>query len=209
MCKRTKSAGDQIFFSPTVYVLTDAEECKLLTNKRTVLLTCDLHKHSLVHFAVLPCESAPNQEENAKLYPIKVPVLEQSKQSTGLKKPLDSSWHDPFENSLELWWLNSKACDECYKHYALEKQPFWSDFWRDVNSCLIGTRTIQQRRNETASIFGGGGTGSERGWHIFTQSAGSTSSTLLERQNLSTNMCWRAHSERIVMSRTSVLWKKN
>jgi len=38
-----------------------------MTNKRTGLRTCDLLKHLLVLFEMLPCENEPNQEENATL----------------------------------------------------------------------------------------------------------------------------------------------
>lgn len=44
-----------------------AEECKQVNSdqKEDVLLTCDLNECILVRFEMLPCESEPNQEENA------------------------------------------------------------------------------------------------------------------------------------------------
>jgi len=36
-----------------------------LTNERTLLLTCDLHKQILACFEMFPCESEPNKEEAA------------------------------------------------------------------------------------------------------------------------------------------------
>ncbi len=39
----------------------------ICTNERTILLTCDSHKHIFVCFEMLPYESELNQKENVTL----------------------------------------------------------------------------------------------------------------------------------------------
>lgn len=50
----------------SIIILMD-DAVKTLTNERTVVLACDLSERILVRFEMLPCESEPNQEENATL----------------------------------------------------------------------------------------------------------------------------------------------
>lgn len=56
---------------------------------QTVVHACDLHKHILLRFEILPYtfDSKSNQKENAKLCQIKSLFLEQCNQSTGVKTP--------------------------------------------------------------------------------------------------------------------------
>jgi len=68
VCQHLKKATISLWSELINHLDDDAEE--MLTNKRTVVLTCDI----LVHFEMLACESKPDQEENAK-----VPVSEQNK----------------------------------------------------------------------------------------------------------------------------------